>query len=134
MRSEIDQVVGMNQNINHEMLKLLVYSGHVLNETMRLWPPVAAVNRITNEDLFVNGKLIPKETEVSVRSFRCSFKTTFFKINEFVLKSFLFIRRDEVNCFLKIHLRSDPKDLLVLSKRVCCCNHFFFNLKKLFFS
>ena len=74
MRSEIDQVVGMNQNINHEMLKLLVYSGHVLSETMRLWPPVAAVNRITNEDLFVNGKLIPKETEVSVRLSFCSFK------------------------------------------------------------
>jgi len=69
----------MNQNINHEMLKLLVYSGHVLSETMRLWPPVAAVNRITNEDLFVNGKLIPKETEVSFSIYSAGRSENFFK-------------------------------------------------------
>lgn len=49
-----------------EDLHNLEYTQCVYKEALRLWPPIPSVNRITNEDLFINSYFIPKDTEISV--------------------------------------------------------------------
>ena len=56
----------MKQKLALDDLQRFVYLGHVLSETLRLWPPVPTINRITNQDITINQMLIPKHTEIQV--------------------------------------------------------------------
>lgn len=55
--------------IEKEDLYKLDYIGMVFKEALRLWPPVPSINRITVEDIHINGYFIPKNTEISVSLF-----------------------------------------------------------------
>lgn len=59
--------LGCKPVIEWEDVCQLEYTGWVFKETLRIWPAVAAVHRITTEDLILNDMFIPKNTEISVK-------------------------------------------------------------------
>jgi cytochrome P450 len=45
-------------------LPQLIYTGHIITETMRLWPPAWAISREAVRDVEIGGHVIPKGSEV----------------------------------------------------------------------
>ena len=66
MREEIDRVIGSRTEITNDDLANLEYVECVFKESLRKYPPVCAINRVTTEDIVVNGYKIPKNTWISV--------------------------------------------------------------------
>ena len=76
VREEVNQVMGTSQNIEEAHLQQLVYCKNVLNETLRLRPPVtgtltqrliltfSGLTRTIEEDTVLSGVCIPKGTTV----------------------------------------------------------------------
>ena len=66
MREEIDNVLGSRTEVNNDDLTNLEYVGCVFKESMRKYPPVCGLSRVTTEDIVINGYKIPKDTWISV--------------------------------------------------------------------
>ena len=66
MKTEITQILGSRRTIVNEDVTNLKYTGYVFKETLRLWPVIPSINRITIEDIEINNLKIPKNTEISV--------------------------------------------------------------------
>ena len=62
---EVDRVVG-DAPLRFEHLTALEYTGRVLDETMRLYPPIWTNERVAGEDDEIGGYHIPKGTMVAV--------------------------------------------------------------------
>ena len=67
VRKEIDNVIGNGQVISLENTRHLIYTGHAYCESLRIWPPIVSVNRLTDEETIIDGMKIPKNTEISVQ-------------------------------------------------------------------
>jgi len=65
---EVKEKLGCKSIIEKEDLQNLEYIGWVFKETLRLWPAVPSLNRITTEDLNIREYFIPKNTQISVIS------------------------------------------------------------------
>lgn len=61
--SEIDAVVGSNEVTAQHMSKLL-YCKHVIQETLRMRPPIVALDRLATEDCELDGVKIRKGTDI----------------------------------------------------------------------
>ncbi|XP_075904560.1 cholesterol 24-hydroxylase-like [Nelusetta ayraudi] len=59
-KKEVDEVIGMKQEISYEDLSQLVYLSQVLKETLRLYPPATGTSRDVVEDIDINGIRVPK--------------------------------------------------------------------------
>ncbi|XP_075904571.1 cholesterol 24-hydroxylase-like isoform X2 [Nelusetta ayraudi] len=59
-KKEVDEVIGMKQEISYEDLSQLVYLSQVLKETLRLYPPATGTTRDIVEDIDINGIHVPK--------------------------------------------------------------------------
>ncbi|XP_075904535.1 cholesterol 24-hydroxylase-like [Nelusetta ayraudi] len=59
-KKEVDEVIGMKQEISYEDLSQLVYLSQVLKETLRLYPPATGTTREVVEDIDINGMRVPK--------------------------------------------------------------------------
>jgi len=67
MRLEVDQVREENPGVEiKDLLNKFVYSKQVLNECLRMRPPVPVVNRETMEDCELGGYKIPKGCELQL--------------------------------------------------------------------
>jgi cholesterol 24(S)-hydroxylase len=73
LKEEINQVIGSRRTITNEDLTKLNYVKNVFKETLRLWPVIPSINRITNEELIIDNIIIPKNTEISVTLFIIKF-------------------------------------------------------------
>ncbi|KAF8970525.1 hypothetical protein BGZ46_010421 [Entomortierella lignicola] len=72
VRQEILQVVGHDRKPDHEDIKKLKYLKQVVNETLRLYPPLPFnVKTCLEDDVFPNGHFIPKGSMVV----HCSYVT-----------------------------------------------------------
>ncbi|XP_068199451.1 cholesterol 24-hydroxylase-like isoform X2 [Antennarius striatus] len=55
VRKELDDVIGMKQDISYDNLGQLVYLSQVLKETLRLYPPAPSTSRDLQEDVVMDG-------------------------------------------------------------------------------
>lgn len=70
MREEIDRVFGSTNIINIDQVSELHYTTCVIKETLRMWPVVPGINRVTSEDYEINSLFIPKGTWIQVNLIR----------------------------------------------------------------
>ncbi|XP_034999801.2 cholesterol 24-hydroxylase isoform X2 [Hippoglossus stenolepis] len=68
VRKEVDDVIGMRQDIHYDNLGNLTYLSQVLKETLRIYPPAPGTSRDVLEDMVINGIHIPG-------GFNCIFST-----------------------------------------------------------
>ncbi|XP_037541671.1 cholesterol 24-hydroxylase [Nematolebias whitei] len=59
LRNEVDEVIGMKQNVSYDDLGKLTYLSQVLKETLRLYPTAPGTNRQIDEDMVIDGVHIP---------------------------------------------------------------------------
>lgn len=65
LRKEIIETLNGNE-INIEMISKINYLNQVMNESLRLIPPVMMVNKETDEDTFLGDYFIPKDTMILI--------------------------------------------------------------------
>ncbi|XP_037953782.1 probable cytochrome P450 4d14, partial [Teleopsis dalmanni] len=65
---EIREVIGDDKNkaITMKDLQELKYLDIVIKEGLRLYPPVPVIGRMTDSDVVINGKWIPKNTNITM--------------------------------------------------------------------
>ncbi|XP_053301363.1 cholesterol 24-hydroxylase [Pleuronectes platessa] len=68
VRKEVDDVIGMRQDISYENLGNLTYLSQVLKETLRIYPTAPGTSRDVLEDMVIDGIHIPA-------GFTCMFST-----------------------------------------------------------
>ena len=68
-REEIDRVLGERTEVTYQDVNELKYCQAIFKESLRLFPPAAAISRFTPEDINVNGINVPKSTEIWVNIF-----------------------------------------------------------------
>ncbi|KAK5606968.1 hypothetical protein CRENBAI_011948 [Crenichthys baileyi] len=54
-KKEVDDVVGMRQEISNDDLEKLIYLSQVLKETLRIYPTAPGTNRDIEEDMMIDG-------------------------------------------------------------------------------
>ncbi|KAL2086687.1 hypothetical protein ACEWY4_017746 [Coilia grayii] len=69
LQDEIDEFFPDKPDIQYEPLMQMEYLDCVLNETLRLYPPAARLERVCKKTVDISGVLIPKGTVVMVPSF-----------------------------------------------------------------
>ncbi|XP_029902533.1 cholesterol 24-hydroxylase-like [Myripristis murdjan] len=78
-RKEVDDVIGMKQEISYDDLGKLVYLSQVLKETLRLYPTAPGTSREVHEDMVINGIHIPGGVTCAFSSYVTSRMDKFFK-------------------------------------------------------
>jgi cytochrome P450 len=68
LKSELDEVLGGRDPVSADY-PLLVFTGNVLEETLRLYPPVGRIGRRPIADYRIGGRLIPAGAAVFVSPF-----------------------------------------------------------------
>ncbi|KAM8847245.1 cholesterol 24-hydroxylase-like isoform 1-T1 [Synchiropus picturatus] len=79
LRKEVDEVLGMKQEIVSDDLGRLVYLTQVLDEVLRLYPIGPLIPRWVNEDLVINGIKIPGGVNVVFSPYVTGRMAQFFK-------------------------------------------------------
>ncbi|XP_041959210.1 cytochrome P450 3A27-like isoform X1 [Alosa sapidissima] len=69
LHDEIDEVFPDTAEVQYEALMQMEYLDCVINETLRLYPPAARIDRICKKTVDVGGVIIPKGTAVMVPNF-----------------------------------------------------------------
>nr|XP_046228441.1 cholesterol 24-hydroxylase-like [Scatophagus argus] len=60
VKKEVDDVIGMKQDISYDDLGQLVYLSQVLKETLRIFPTAPGTSRTLLEDMVIDGIHIPR--------------------------------------------------------------------------
>ncbi|XP_062376870.1 cholesterol 24-hydroxylase-like isoform X2 [Sardina pilchardus] len=79
LKEEVDEVIGMKQEIRYEDLGNLTYLTQVLKETLRLYPTAPGTSRYVPHDTIINGVKIPGGCLTLFNSYVCSRMEIFFK-------------------------------------------------------
>lgn len=59
VKTEVDDIIGMKQEISYDDLGQLIYLSQVLKETLRIYPTAPGTSRDVLEDIFIDGIHIP---------------------------------------------------------------------------
>jgi cytochrome P450 len=62
----VDRVLGERTEITYEDVSNLKYCSCVFKESLRLWPPVASIDRQLTETIEIDGYQVPKGTPIIV--------------------------------------------------------------------
>uniref|UniRef100_A0A3P9MK91 Cholesterol 24-hydroxylase n=1 Tax=Oryzias latipes TaxID=8090 RepID=A0A3P9MK91_ORYLA len=79
LQKEVEEVIGMKQEISYDDLGKLVYLSQVLKETLRLYSTAPGTSRELTEDITVDGIHIPAGTSVMFNSYVCGRMEKFFR-------------------------------------------------------
>ncbi|XP_028253136.1 cholesterol 24-hydroxylase-like [Parambassis ranga] len=79
VRKEVDDVIGMKQDISYDDLGKLVYLSQVLKETLRLYPTAPGTSRDVLEDMVIDGIHIPAGFTTVFSSYTTGRMDKFFK-------------------------------------------------------
>ncbi|KAM6964997.1 cholesterol 24-hydroxylase-like [Aplochiton taeniatus] len=78
-KREVDEVLGVKQEISYDDLGKLTYLSQILKETLRLYPTAPGTSRTVNEDMVVSGVPIPGGLNYFFSSYVCGRLDKFFK-------------------------------------------------------
>uniref|UniRef100_A0A1A8IP04 Cholesterol 24-hydroxylase n=2 Tax=Nothobranchius kuhntae TaxID=321403 RepID=A0A1A8IP04_NOTKU len=79
VRTEVDDVIGMKQDISYEDLGKLSYLSQVLKETLRLYSTSPGISRQIEEDMVIDGIRIPGGVPCMFSSYAVGRMERFFK-------------------------------------------------------
>uniref|UniRef100_A0A8C8BTL8 Cholesterol 24-hydroxylase n=1 Tax=Oncorhynchus tshawytscha TaxID=74940 RepID=A0A8C8BTL8_ONCTS len=79
VRQEVDDVLGMKQEINFDDLGKMTYLSHVLKETLRLYPTAPGTSRFIPNNIVINGIPIPAGVTCVFNSYVCGRLDKFFE-------------------------------------------------------
>lgn len=66
-REEVDRVLGKRNEVTFNDINELKYCLAIFKEALRLFPPIVNVIRENQENMIINGYVIPKKTFIVVR-------------------------------------------------------------------
>uniref|UniRef100_A0A8C8EGC4 Cholesterol 24-hydroxylase n=1 Tax=Oncorhynchus tshawytscha TaxID=74940 RepID=A0A8C8EGC4_ONCTS len=78
-KQEVDDVLGMKQEINFDDLGKMTYLSHVLKETLRLYPTAPGTSRFIPNNIVINGIPIPAGVTCVFNSYVCGRLDKFFE-------------------------------------------------------
>uniref|UniRef100_A0A4W5PIX2 Cholesterol 24-hydroxylase n=1 Tax=Hucho hucho TaxID=62062 RepID=A0A4W5PIX2_9TELE len=78
-KQEVDDVLGMKQEINFDDLGKMTYLSQVLKETLRLYPTAPGTSRFIPNDIVINGIPIPAGVTCVFNSYVCGRLDKFFE-------------------------------------------------------
>ncbi|TMS12635.1 Cholesterol 24-hydroxylase [Larimichthys crocea] len=79
VKKEVDEVIGMKQEISYDELGQLVYLSQVLKETLRMYPTAPGTSRDVMEDIVIDGVHIPRGVNCVFSSYVNGRMEKFFK-------------------------------------------------------
>ncbi|XP_037541673.1 cholesterol 24-hydroxylase [Nematolebias whitei] len=79
VRNEVDDVIGMKQDVSDDDLGKLTYLSQVLKETLRLYSTAPGTSRLIVEDMVIDGVQIPEGTYCMINSYVTGRMDKFFK-------------------------------------------------------
>ncbi|XP_034145836.1 cholesterol 24-hydroxylase-like [Esox lucius] len=79
VKQELDDVIGMKQEISFADLGRMTYLSQVLKETLRLYPTAAGTSRYVTNDMTINGIHVPAGFACLFNSYICGRMEKFFK-------------------------------------------------------
>ncbi|KAM3860915.1 cholesterol 24-hydroxylase-like [Diretmus argenteus] len=79
VKKEVEDVIGMKQEITYDDLGNLIYLSQVLKETLRMYPTAPGTSRTVNEDMVIEGISIPGGFISLFSSYMCGRMDKFFK-------------------------------------------------------
>nr|XP_033504800.1 cholesterol 24-hydroxylase-like [Epinephelus lanceolatus] len=79
VKNEVDDVIGMKQDISYDDLGKLVYLSQVLKETLRIYPTAPGTTRDLFKDIVIDGILIPVGVTCFFNSYVTGRMDKFFK-------------------------------------------------------
>ncbi|XP_061602294.1 cholesterol 24-hydroxylase-like [Cololabis saira] len=79
VKKEVDDVIGMKQEISYDDLGKLIYLSQVLKETLRMYPTAPGTSRDLPEGLVIDGIHVPRGATCVFSSFVCGRMERFFK-------------------------------------------------------
>uniref|UniRef100_A0A8C7K1H6 Cholesterol 24-hydroxylase-like n=1 Tax=Oncorhynchus kisutch TaxID=8019 RepID=A0A8C7K1H6_ONCKI len=79
VRQEVDDVLGMKQEISFDDLGKMTYLSQVLKETLRLYPTAPGTSRFISNDIVINGIPIPAGVTCVFNSYVCGRLDKFFE-------------------------------------------------------
>nr|ATW72322.1 cytochrome p450 CYP3049F2 [Brachionus calyciflorus] len=91
LREEVDSVLGSKSYISYEDVAKLTYTNCVYKETLRMWPPIPEIARISDKEIEINGLKIPPKTWIQVSTYVSGRYEEYFEEPEkFLPERFLF--------------------------------------------
>ncbi|KAM4521737.1 cholesterol 24-hydroxylase-like isoform 1-T1 [Odontesthes bonariensis] len=79
VKKEVDDVIGMKQDISYDDLGQMIYLSQVLKETLRIYPTAPGTSRDIPEDIVIDGIRIPSGVNAMFSSYVCGRLDKFFK-------------------------------------------------------
>ncbi|KAM4633676.1 cholesterol 24-hydroxylase-like isoform 2-T2 [Polymixia lowei] len=79
VKKEVDDVIGMKQDIGYDDLGRLIYLSQVLKETLRMYPTAPATSRAVADDMVIDGIPIPGGVSCMFSSYVAGRLDKFFK-------------------------------------------------------
>ncbi|XP_073348649.1 cholesterol 24-hydroxylase-like [Pagrus major] len=79
VKQEVDDVIGMKQEISYDDLGQLVYLSQVLKETLRIYPTAPGTSRELRQDMAIDGVHVPGGAIAIFSSYVCGRMDKFFK-------------------------------------------------------
>nr|AUX14952.1 cytochrome p450 CYP46A2 [Kryptolebias marmoratus] len=79
VRKEVDDVIGMKQDLSYEDIGKLTYLSQVLKETLRMYSTVPGISREIQEDMVIDGVHIPGGVSCMLNSYVSGRLERFFK-------------------------------------------------------
>ncbi|MED6270185.1 hypothetical protein CHARACLAT_007399 [Characodon lateralis] len=78
-KKEVDDVIGMKQEISNDDLGKLIYLSQVLKETLRIYPTAPGTSRDIKEDMMIDSVHIPGGVSCAFSSYTAGRMEKFFK-------------------------------------------------------
>ncbi|XP_023307621.2 probable cytochrome P450 4d14 [Lucilia cuprina] len=112
---EILQIIGNDKDkpVTMRELQDLKYLDVVIKESLRLYPPVPMIGRITEQDVELDGKIIPANVNISLLIYAaCRDPDYFTKPNDFIPERFMTNTLDQINTFAYVPFSAGPRNCI----------------------